>query len=175
MVLHFILKSGHLSLMTNKLIPNALCIFLEKIECTIDDIHDLVIDFESKKYAACTFTLHNKKILFRSAKKTPKKVGMFVTAWKRVSVNHDICPFDETDPIDYVIVESKDDVHDGYFLFAKNVLIEQGIFSTKKKDGKRAFRLYSPFHNLQNKQSLKTQNWQRKFFSNHPKFEGLFI
>lgn len=41
------------------------------------------LETESKEYKACNFYLNDLKIVCRNAKITPKKVGQFVTFWKR--------------------------------------------------------------------------------------------
>ena len=46
---------------------------------------NLINDVESQDYGACTFEVNKKIIKFRVAKVTPKKIGQFVTFWKRSS------------------------------------------------------------------------------------------
>ena len=38
---------------------------------------------ESTEYNACSYTVNGQKIIERTAKITPKKIGQFVTCWKR--------------------------------------------------------------------------------------------
>src|SRR5580704_8958640 len=59
---------------------------------------------ESQDYGACTLTFGGKIALFRSAKITPKKVGFFVTLWKRPRKTGPIEPFDVTDEFEHVLV-----------------------------------------------------------------------
>ncbi|CAO5675255.1 MAG: hypothetical protein HEEMFOPI_00203 [Holosporales bacterium] len=146
------------------MIPLAFKEFLRDIEKTSDDVKEILIDEESKDYAALRFYFEGKSILFRNAKKTPKKVGMFVTIWKRPNKKSEICPFDKTDAIDFVIIKSKDEYDDGYFVFPVDVLLRKGIFSNDHQDGKRAIRVYSPNHTTQNLQSTQTQKWQKEYF-----------
>ncbi len=118
---------------------------------------------ESKEYNACSFKLNGKSVLSRKAKITPKKVGQFVTIWKRIN-GGPIQPFDDTDAIDYVVVNVSDADNAGQFVFPKEVLIKQGVISTKAKEGKRAIRVYPPWERAINKQAQKTQQWQQAYF-----------
>jgi hypothetical protein len=49
-------------------------------------------------------------------------------------------------------------------VFTEVVLIEKGIISTSKKDGKRGFRVYSIWDKTTNKQAEKAQKWQLNYF-----------
>ncbi|WP_299256781.1 MepB family protein [uncultured Aquimarina sp.] len=126
-------------------------------------IKQFSLESESKEYKACNFHLNDLKIVCRSAKITPKKVGQFVTFWKRKNKGP-IEPFEETDLIDYFIVNVKHDDHLGQFVFPKSKLIEKGIISTDKKEGKRAFRVYPPWYTAKNIQAIRTQKWQLNYF-----------
>lgn len=118
---------------------------------------------ESKEYHACRFELNGAKIVSRMAKITPKKVGQFVTFWKRNQ--HGITePLNESDPIDFYVVTVKTDKRLGQFVFPKSILISKGILSTTKKEGKRGFRVYPAWDETQNKQAIKTQKWQLNYF-----------
>lgn len=46
-------------------------------------ISDFENEPESKEYDACRFKLNGLNIISRKAKITPKKIGQFVTFWKR--------------------------------------------------------------------------------------------
>ncbi len=118
---------------------------------------------ESREYDACQFELNGLKIISRNAKITPKKVGQFVTFWKRIE-NGPIEPFNVTDRIDFYVVNVQDENKFGQFVFPKSVLIKKGIISTKKKEGKRAFRVYPNWDMVKNKQVERTQKWQLDFF-----------
>jgi len=48
-------------------------------------ITDLKINSESKAYNACRFVANGMQLAFRSSKITPKKIGQFVSIWKRDS------------------------------------------------------------------------------------------
>lgn len=126
------------------------------------DITQPTLETESSEYGACTFTLNNLNILFRTAKITPTKTGQFVTLWKRI--NHGpIQPFDSTDPIDLFIVSTRKDDRIGLFIFPKSALITKEIV-TDIKEGKRAIRVYPPWDITTSKQAQKTQKWQLDYF-----------
>ena len=124
---------------------------------------DFKTETESKEYDACRFELNGRKIISRNSKITPKKVGQFVTFWKR-NGNGPIEPFEENDHIDFYAVNVRTENEFGQFVFPKSVLIKKGIISTEKKDGKRAFRVYPSWENVNNKQAERTQKWQLDYF-----------
>ena len=124
---------------------------------------DFGLEPESKKYDACRFELNGRKIISRNSKITPKKVGQFVTFWKR-NGNGPIEPFEENDQFDFYVVNVKTENKFGQFVFPKSVLIKKGIISTDKKEGKRAFRVYPSWDNANNEQAERTQKWQLNYF-----------
>lgn len=126
-------------------------------------ISEFTLETESKEYNACRFQLNGLNILSRSSKITPKKIGQFVTFWKR-NGNGPIEPFNEKDPIDFYIVNVRSENQFGQFVFPKLALIKKGIISTKKKEGKRAFRVYPNWDTAKNKQAERTQKWQLNYF-----------
>ena len=126
-------------------------------------IFDFENEPESLKYNACRFELNGLKIICRNAKVTPKKIGQFVTFWKRKG-NGEIEPFYETDLIDFYAVNVRNENQSGQFVFPKSVLIKKGIISTDKKEGKRAFRVYPSWDFPKSKQAEKTQKWQLNYF-----------
>ena len=141
---------------------------LEKIKSSIYNkcnfkVSNVIIDKESQEYDGCKFLLDERKIIFRTAKITPKKVGQFVTFWKR-NQNGITEPFSENDTIDFYVINVESENKTGQFVFPKSVLIEKGIISTSKKDGKIGFRVYPSWDKTISKQAIKTQNWQLKYF-----------
>lgn len=126
-------------------------------------ISDFETESESKDYNACRFKLNGRNILSRNAKITPKKVGQFVTFWKR-NKNGMIEPFNEFDQIDFYTVNVRAKAEFGQFVFPKAVLIKKGIISTRKKEGKRGFRVYPKWNVVKNKQAERTQKWQLNYF-----------
>lgn len=124
-------------------------------------------DLESPTYKACSYSVDGLKIIERTAKITPKKIGQFVTCWKR-NTQKITQPFDAEDAFDVFIIKVEAVNGSGYFKFPKEVLINQGIVSSDKKPGKRGFRVYPPWNNPSSAQALKTQTWQLAYFtSNH--------
>lgn len=120
-------------------------------------------ELQSKEYSACRFKLNGLRIISRNAKITPKKVGQFVTFWKR-SKKGQIIPFEENDQIDFYTVQVQTENRLGQFVFPKSVLIKQGLISTEKKEGKRAFRVYPSWDITKNRQAERTQKWQLDYF-----------
>lgn len=141
---------------------------LKKIKTEVYDKCDLKmthfqIEKESKEYDACRFDLNGQKIISRSSKITPTKPGQFVTFWKR-NKKGIIEPFNEFDEIDFYVINAKAENEFGQFVFPRSVLIEKGIISTAKKEGKRGFRVYPKWDIASNKQADKTQKWQLDYF-----------
>lgn len=118
---------------------------------------------ESNEYSAYRFQLNKKDICYREAKITPTKIGQFVTLWKRNEIGI-IAPFDNSDPIDYVIVSVRKNENWGQFIFPKKIVLEKSIFSTPDKEGIRATRVYPPWDETISKQAQKTQKWQLNYF-----------
>ncbi|WKV12352.1 MepB family protein [Marivirga harenae] len=124
---------------------------------------DFQIEDESKEYEACRFELNGRSIISRKAKITPKKAGQFVVYWKRNSQGI-IAPLEEADRFDFYVVSVITEKQLGQFVFPKSVLIEKGILSTSKKEGKRAFRVYPNWEIVKSIQAKRTQKWQQYYF-----------
>lgn len=132
------------------------------------DAHDIVIstfqkEKESQEYAACRFEIDGLKIIGRNAKITPKKIGQFVTVWKR-SLDGITQPFHETDEFDFLIINVRKENQLGQFVFPKAILVEKGIITSIKKEGKRGFRVYPVWDEPTSSQAIKSQKWQLKHF-----------
>ncbi len=127
------------------------------------NITNFIIDKESQKHQACSFTINTEPVIYRHAHSTPKKAGQFVTFWKR-NLQGETCPFCETDLLNYflIVVKKKEEI--GCFIFPKSVLIEKNIISSSKTTGKRGFRIYPPWDITTSKQAKKTQDWQLTYF-----------
>lgn len=134
--------------------------------CSIN-FSNFLLDKESTPYSACSYTLDNIKIISRTAKITPTKTGQFVTFWKRNSKGITE-PYKEFDAFDFLVVNVFKDGNLGQFVFSKAVLISKGILSIDKKEGKRGFRIYTPWDDVASKQALKTQQWQCECFLEIP-------
>lgn len=127
------------------------------------NIHDFEAEPENQQYEACRFRLSGQKIVYRTAKKTPKKVGQFVALWKRAASDV-IEPFDVKDNIDFFVVAVHTPMHRGQFVFPKDILYEKGILQGKNSEGKRAIRVYSAWDVTTSRQAKNTQAWQADFF-----------
>jgi hypothetical protein len=127
------------------------------------NISNFITEPESKEYNACQFQIDGRLAICRTAKITPKKVGQFVTSWKRN--NQGITePFSETNNFHHFVINVNTENRKGQFVFTKSILIAKAIVSTKKKDGKRGFRIYPLWDTPTNKQAQKTQQWQLDYF-----------
>ena len=127
------------------------------------EITQFETELESKEYDACRFLLNEKIIVNRTSKITPKKMGQFVTFWKRNEAGI-TTPLNNNDQFDFYIINTRKQEKLGQFVFPKSILISKGIISTTMKDGKRGFRVYPSWDIATNKQALKTQKWQLDYF-----------
>lgn len=118
---------------------------------------------ESEEYRACRFEINGKKVIYRVAKTTPKKVGQFVTCWKRETLGAPITPF-EYDDIDYLIVGISDKERLGQLIFNREILIKKGIVSHHGNDGKLSFRVYGPWVIPTISSAIKAQKWQLEYY-----------
>ena len=126
-------------------------------------ISNLEKDLECDEYFGYNFESNQSSFKFRKAKITPKKVGQFVTLWKR-NADKQTEPFSENDVFDYYIIATEEDSKLGFYIFPKEILIEKNILTSAKKEGKRGFRVYPNWVKPENKQAEKTQNWQHNYF-----------
>lgn len=126
-------------------------------------ISEFKLEAESIEYDACSFMLNNLRVIYRSSKITPKKIGQFVTFWKR-NKEEVTAPLHETDVLDFYVINVRKNKRFGQFVFPKSILISKGILSTDEKDGKRGFRVYPSWDVAINKQAIKTQIWQLDYF-----------
>ncbi|GLR18003.1 MepB family protein [Portibacter lacus] len=126
-------------------------------------ISDIEIEKESKAYHACQFRMNDQNMVHRKAKITPKKVGQFVTLWKR-GVSGETEPYCDTDEIDFILISVINDKRIGQFIFPKAALIQNKILTTNQRQGKRGFRVYPSWDDPQSKQAVKTQAWQIHYF-----------
>ena len=127
-------------------------------------ISHLQPDSECADYCGHSFQLNQFNIKFRKAKITSKKIGQFVTLWKRNPESKQTEPFTSEDPFDFYMIFCDHDERSGFFCFPKQILIQNNILTTLSKDGKRGFRVYPDWDSPENKQATKTQDWQKDFF-----------
>ena len=135
----------------------------------------LSMESESTEYGACRLSVNGYNVAFRIAKTTPRKIGQFVTIWKRPEFTDKIMPIDITDNIDFVVINVSDEMHFGQFVFDKKILLEKDIFSKNSQGGKRAFRVYPPWVEPLSSQAVKTQKWQSSYFFDFMQEEGINI
>ncbi len=128
-----------------------------------NQISDVFIENEAKEYFGFDFRVNQLQFKYRKAKTTPKKVGLFVTLWRR-NLEKITEPFHKNDSFDFYLIAVNENEKQGLFIFPKNELIKQKILSTLTKEGKRGFRVYPSWTITNNKQAEKTQIWQTKFF-----------
>lgn len=127
------------------------------------DLTNLKQNFESTEYSACSFQLNGKIIQYRVSKITPTKTGQFVSIWKRNKFGITE-PFEILEDLDFIIITSKSGNNFGQFIFPKSILVDNGIITRNGKEGKRGIRVYPPWDIATNKQAIKTQSWQTKYF-----------
>ncbi|MDN3506679.1 MAG: MepB family protein [Simkaniaceae bacterium] len=118
---------------------------------------------ESSDYGALDFSLNGQRCKFRVGKITQKKIGFFLTIWKRMR-DGPILPYDLADPVDLYIFSARSGEHFGLFVFPKSILAEKGVLSKEGKGGKRAIRVYPPWVVTDSKQAKNTQVWQEIYF-----------
>lgn len=132
-------------------------------EIGLFELKKLILDEECVEYDGCTFVLNNCVVKYRKTKVTPKKIGQFVTLWKRDLSNKTV-PFDEKDNFDFYLMFSEDETRQGFFFFPKKVLVEKHILSSKNREGKRGFRVYPIWDLPISKQAMRTKLWQNDYF-----------
>lgn len=135
-------------------------------------VTDIKRERESAEYGAIRFTMAGLTCLFRQSKHTPKKIGQFVTLWKRPTPDSEIAPFDRDDGIDRVIIFADEQSRFGVFVFKPQLLIKKDIFSEQSEGGKRAFRLYAPWIVPVAAQAKRSKIWQCAHFIELTNFES---
>lgn len=122
-----------------------------------------VIDPNCTDYAGCSLKVNDKRVIFRVAKTTPTKLGQFVTLWKRIN-NSLPLPFNESDHIDFFVVNVNKGRDVGQFVFPKSAFLKNGVMASQNKKGKCAIRVYHPWDMLTSTQAIRTQKWQLNYF-----------
>lgn len=120
---------------------------------------------EYKNSLASSFSINQFFIQHRVAKITPKKIGQFVSIWKR-DFSGKTAAYSFDDKLDFLIISIKEKDQMGQFIFPKPVLLENGIIKSNTSKGKLGIRVYPSWNKALNKQAIHSQNWQLKHFYN---------
>ena len=129
-------------------------------------VSEPIAEVESREYCAHTFEVNGQKAVFRSARTTPKKVGQFVTLWRRTGPDEGpIRPFDTSDGINLFVVSVRGSTGFGRFVFPQAALTAHDVVSQDFRGGKRAMRVYPPWSEPGNYTAQATQRWQLAYFT----------
>lgn len=146
------------------MLPNTIAMSIQYLyEPTQLKLHEYKVAKEGQEYSAASFELNQHNVLFRQAKITPTKAGLFVTIWKRNSAGITV-PYDMQDPIDFFVIGIDENNRCGQFIFPKTILQLHDYVSVLAQGGKRAMRVYPPWVTNLNPQACKTQQWQAPYF-----------
>jgi hypothetical protein len=132
--------------------------------------------FENAKYEALTFSLNEKRCVYRKANVTPDRPGAFLSVWQRPEAvgNNGNKPIPlASDELDYLFIQVETESERGMFIFPVELLITKGIVSSstnngKSVKGKTGFRVFPPWSQDRGNQGMKvfsssgkkTQAWQ---------------
>lgn len=155
-------------------VPASFTLVLERLfnpaGYTVENIEH---EIEGAEYEALKFKLNGQTVLYRQAKTTPKKMGHFVTIWKRETPSSEISPFDLNDELDWVIIAVNNGTNFGVFVFSANLLAKKDVFSKSTKGGKRGIRVYAPWTTPTAAQAKRTKKWQTENFLNFNNCEDI--
>ncbi|WP_394800367.1 MepB family protein [Niabella pedocola] len=140
----------------------------------------LTEDPECRAYSGCSFQIENRSVIFRKAKRTPKKEGHFVTLWKR-DPEGQTQPLNLAGAVDFFMIATAWQNRSGFFFFPKSILGAKKILTVGNKEGKRGFRIYTNWDLCLNQQAEKTKAWQANYFidlteiknTNHSKLNSI--
>jgi hypothetical protein len=114
-------------------------------------------------YDAHRLEVRGMSVLYRSARVTPRKNGLFTAVWVR-GEQGSTRPFDEHDGVDVVAIHVREAQLSGVFLLPLTVLLSRGVFSSERLPGRRGIRVYPPWTTPQSAQASTTQAWQCERF-----------
>lgn len=139
--------------------------YLTKLVSKISDLplEDFQIEEQNKEYEGATFSLGKQTFRSRKAKRTPKKIGYFVSFWEKDTERNNQ-PYHSTTAPDKLVITVLDQEKSGQFVFPKEVLIKNRILRHGEVKGKMALRVYPDWIQTLNKTAAATQNWQSPFF-----------
>lgn len=137
-------------------------------------LSEITPDLECEEYFGFNFKINETQIKFRKSKLTPKKIGQFLTFWKR-DMDGKTVPFYINDDFDFYIISIEENENSGFFIFPKRVLEKENLISSENKTGKRGFRVYADWHFPNSKQAEKTKLWQTQYFIDYSDSEDSII
>ena len=142
---------------------------LDYLDKTYYKPNKLILEFQeeekqNEKYGGGKFKLSGKTIRLRVSKITPSKQGQFVSFWEKNNENVNQAYHYKDSPDLLVIHCFKDNDKRGQFVFPKEALLKFGILQSNSSKGKMGMRVYPIWNLPTNKQALKTQAWQAKYF-----------
>jgi len=137
-------------------------------------LSEITPDLECEEYSGFNFKINQSKFKFRKSKLTPKKIGQFVTFWKR-DLDGKTVPFDVDDDFAFYIISIEESKKSGFFVFPKVILEKENLISGEQKTGKRGFRIYADWHFPNSKQAEKTKLWQTEYFINYSDSDELIF
>ena len=126
------------------------------------DSEPAAAEIDNADYGAAVARVGPRRLRFRVARVTPRKVGLFVAVWRR-SPTGSTEPF-PVDDVDLLVILTREGRHAGQFVFPRSALQSHGIGSVAGHGGKRGFRVYPPWSLTDNAQAIRTQSWQGAFF-----------
>ncbi|MGX6970109.1 MepB family protein [Vagococcus bubulae] len=115
-------------------------------------------DYEGMFFYHCSISYRS-----RLAKKTPSKLGYFVSFWEKDTSNNNQ-PYSFSKAPDNTLIWVIDDNKKGLFTFPKEILLQKTILQTASKKGKMGIRVYPDWEVNLNNTAKKTQEWQTHFF-----------
>lgn len=135
---------------------------------------------ENAKYEALTFSLNEKRCVYRKANVTPDRPGAFLSVWQRPAaevINGNKPIAYASGELDYLFIQVENESERGMFIFPVDLLISKGIVSSstnseKAVKGKTGFRVFPPWSQDRGKHGMKvfsasgkkTQAWQLPYF-----------
>ncbi|MDF0480658.1 MepB family protein [Vagococcus sp. PNs007] len=129
-----------------------------------ESIEIVMFENQNEEYGGALIKVSGILTRYRFAKVTPKKSGLFVAFWEKDFQNKNK-PYDLNDSPKYLLIEVEEGENKGIFLFDQTVLETKGIYSTDKRKGKMAMRVYPEWSHDLNKQATQTQKWQLNYFN----------
>ena len=172
---------------TNENVKSDLLDLLKSVGCEITKTIQVESLPEAKQYDGVTFSLNEKKCVYRKGKVTTDRPGAFLALWKRPilssSQDNKPIPLAEED-LDYLFIKveehavvDKDNqsikkLKVGVFVFPVSLLIKKGVLTSVKHKGKTGFRVFPPWSGdrgnvatkVFSKSGKKTQAWQLPYF-----------